>query len=236
MCLSPMFNDLLCIELVTLIILFFLNQHQSLLMTWYLGGLYLILIGLLALIANGDIFIGFLWVIDLGVGLIFLIFILHFTSFLNSKTYTVFNERNVIILLPLIIFITILSLSPLPHSNSKLYDSPCVSFLISWYDYYEILLIPLITDLNLLKELYFLNNSFEFFVINFLLFFGICLAILLTFLIRKQINILSMDQLKNKPFIKQINATFFIRNQNLITQQNTSTGLRLWKKNSHFRI
>jgi len=34
---------------------------------------------------DGDIFVGFLWVIDLGVGLIFFIFILHYTTFLHQK-------------------------------------------------------------------------------------------------------------------------------------------------------
>jgi hypothetical protein len=34
---------------------------------------------------DGDIFIGFLWVIDLGVGLVFFIFILHYSTFLHQK-------------------------------------------------------------------------------------------------------------------------------------------------------
>jgi hypothetical protein len=71
------------LSLVTLI--FFLNTY-SLLTLWYLGGLYLVLLGLWLLLEDGDIFVGFLWVIDLGVGLVFFIFILHYSSFLNQKT------------------------------------------------------------------------------------------------------------------------------------------------------
>ena len=41
---------------------------------------------------DSDIYIGFLWVIDLGVGLVFFIFMLHFTAFLHQKTY--FNISN----------------------------------------------------------------------------------------------------------------------------------------------
>jgi len=44
------------------------------------------LLGGLLLINDADIFIGFLWVIDLGVGLIFFIFIIHFTAFLYQKS------------------------------------------------------------------------------------------------------------------------------------------------------
>jgi len=50
-----------------------------------LAGLYLVLLGILLLLDDGDIFIGFLWVIDLGVGLVFFIFILHYSTFLHQK-------------------------------------------------------------------------------------------------------------------------------------------------------
>jgi len=36
-------------------------------------------------------------------------------------------------------------------------------FLICWYDYFELFFANSITDLNLLREIYFYNNSFEFF-------------------------------------------------------------------------
>lgn len=227
-----MFNELVCIESLMLIVLIFLNYQNSLLMTWYLGGVYLILIGLLALIDNGDIFIGFLWVIDLGVGLIFLLFVLHFSNFLNSKTHIIFSNRNSVLLLPSILTLWLLFTPLWLHSEMGASNVMANSFIISWYDYYEIFLSLNVTDLNLLREIYFFNNSFEFFLINFLLFFGICLSILLTFFIRKQVNILALDQFLTKPFLKQMNTTFFIRNQNLMTQQNASTGSRLWKKNA----
>lgn len=229
-----MINDSLIVEFLILIILFFFSNHQSLLMSWYLGGLYLIIVGFLALIMNGDIFIGFLWVIDLGVGLIFLLFILHFSSFLHSKNFILFSKRNSFFFtISFTLMFTILPFFSMT-SNKILLDAKLDSFLLSWYDYYEILFTFNITDLNLLRELYFVTNSFEFFLINFLLFFGILLTILLTFFIQKQTNILITDQLLHKPFLKQMNSTFFIRNQNLMTQQNASTGSRLWKKNSQF--
>jgi hypothetical protein len=65
-------------------------------MLLYTGGLYLIFVGLLSLLNDADIYIGFLWVIDLGVGLVFFIFILHFTSFLFQKSQFNLTARHFI--------------------------------------------------------------------------------------------------------------------------------------------
>ena len=79
------FNDTFVLEIIVLISIVSYITSTNLTMLLYTGGLYLIFIGLLSLINDADIYIGFLWVIDLGVGLVFFIFILHFTSFLFQK-------------------------------------------------------------------------------------------------------------------------------------------------------
>jgi|TARA_B110000259_G_scaffold135894_1_gene153077 hypothetical protein len=66
------------------------------------------LIGTLALINDADIYIGFLWVIDLGVGLVFFIFILHFTSFLFQKSFFNLSARHFFTLLLVSMSVTIL--------------------------------------------------------------------------------------------------------------------------------
>ena len=55
----------------------FYTLSSNLLILLYTGGLYLLLVGGLAFLNDSDVFIGFLWVIDLGVGLVFFIFILQ---------------------------------------------------------------------------------------------------------------------------------------------------------------
>ena len=54
---------------------------------------------------DADIYIGFLWVIDLGVGLVFFIFILHFTSFLFQKSQFNLTARHFIFAYLLLFFI-----------------------------------------------------------------------------------------------------------------------------------
>jgi len=74
-------------------------------MLLYTAGLYLIFIGLFALINDADIYVGFLWVIDLGVGLVFFIFILHFTSFLFQKSQFNLTARHFLFAYITIIFL-----------------------------------------------------------------------------------------------------------------------------------
>ena len=62
----------------------------------YNSGLYLILVGLYSLLNDSDIYIGFLWVIDLGVGLVFFIFMIHFIPFLHQKSNFEFSKKQLL--------------------------------------------------------------------------------------------------------------------------------------------
>lgn len=103
-------------------------------------------------------------------------------------------------------------------------------FFVSWYNYYDFFTLPIITDLNLLKEIYFNNNSLEFFIINFVLFYGILASILTTFLIKRIFSSLTFAQFFSYKLLQHTNATYFIRNQDFLKQQLTSAGTRVWEK------
>jgi hypothetical protein len=109
-------------------------------------------------------------------------------------------------------------------------------FLISWYDYYDFFYSNTITDLNLLREIYFYNNSFEFFLINFMLLYGIITSILVCFFIKRIFSFLNITQFKNFNLLNNINSVFFIRNQNFLKQQSTSTGTRVWIKKKKLKL
>lgn len=91
--------------MLILISVFFYITNTNLMMLLYTGGIYLILLGLLSLLNESDLFIGFLWVIDLGVGLVFFIFILHFTSFLFQKSEFNISSKLLFFLLTFISFL-----------------------------------------------------------------------------------------------------------------------------------
>jgi len=79
-------SEHLILEILATMTVFFLITSSNMMMLLYTAGLYLTLIGLYSILNDADIYIGFLWVIDLGVGLVFFIFMIHFTSFLQHKS------------------------------------------------------------------------------------------------------------------------------------------------------
>jgi hypothetical protein len=195
-------------------------------------------LGIWLLLDDGDIFVGFLWVIDLGVGLVFFIFILHYSTFLHQKANLDKSSRQACALLFLLSFLLAFFYfcsNPVDITYSNGFAKTWL-FLVSWYDYYDFFFSYVVTDLNLLREIYFFNNSFEFFLINFVLFYGIISAILASFLIKRVFNILNFSQLMNNDILTTINSTYFIRNQNFLKQQATSTGTRSWIKKKQTKL
>ena len=88
-----MLNELFILQILSIMTLIFFINSINIISLWYLAGIYLITLGLILLLDDADIFVGFLWVIDLGVGLIFFIFILHFSNFLHQKSFFDLSSR-----------------------------------------------------------------------------------------------------------------------------------------------
>ena len=232
-----MLNEMLVLQTLLIITMFFFVNTFNILTLWYLAGLYLILLGWWLLLDDGDIFVGFLWVIDLGVGLIFFMFILHYSTFLHQKSNLNKTSREFSFSALAFLFIPsffFFFTAPVSGTSSSTVMKTWL-FDLSWYDYYDFFFSLTVTDLNLLHEIYFTNNSFEFFLINFFLLYGIIATILMSFLVKRIFNYLNYDQLMNHRMLNQTRATYFIRTQDYLKQQLTSTGTRVWskKKNSN---
>lgn len=227
-----MMTDIFILQNLAFVTLFFFISTFNILSLWYLAGIYLVVLGVWLFLDDGDIFIGFLWVIDLGVGLVFFIFILHYSTFTQQKANLDKSSRELSIFFFVIFFVAFFFyfFAQPVDSNYLTGFSKTWFFLISWYDYFELFFANGVTDLNLLREIYFYNNSFEFFLINFMLFYGIVSAVLMTFLIKRIFSFLNVSQYLNYEMLYHINATYFIRNQNFIKQQAVSTGTRVWLK------
>ena len=216
--------------ILTSVLYFTISSNIMLLL--YTSGLYLIFVGVYSMLNDSDIYVGFLWVIDLGVGLVFFIFMLHFTSFLHQKTYFDVSSRLTSLTsymsFSILLYFYFYSYSMDNRSNNDLDKS--WFFHVTYIDYYSILHSCEITELNLLRDSYFTLNTFEFFIINFSLFFGLISAILLYFLIQKVFNLLNYSQIVDVNTLSGIESSFFIRHQNFMNQQNMSQSLRVWKK------
>ena len=191
------------------------------------------LIGLLLLINDSDVYVGFLWVIDLGVGLVFFIFILHFTSFLHQKSSFNLSHRFSLFMYIISLFIILIS-----YYIPNFTDNTCFGdlsktwfFKVNYLNYYSLLFSSEVTELNLLRDSYFLLNSFEFFLVNFSLLFGLISSILLIFSIHRIFNFLNFSQILEINSLKHINSNFFIKSQNFITQRNMPGVVKTWVKN-----
>lgn len=97
-------------------------------------------------------------------------------------------------------------------------------------DYYLVFNSNEVTDLNTLRDTYFALNTFEFYIVNFSLFYGLVASIILCFLIQRIFSYLNYSQIINAEILKKTQGGFFIRNQNFMTQQNTSATVRAWVK------
>jgi hypothetical protein len=226
------FNDTFFLETIILISVISYISSTNLMMLLYTGGLYLIFIGLLSLLNDADIYIGFLWVIDLGVGLVFFIFILHFTSFLFQKSQFNLTARHFIFSYLFCIFTIYYFYYFSNPVDTSFYGDLEKSwfFKLSYIDYFTVFYSNEVTDLNTLRDTYFLLNSFEFFVVNFSLFFGLIASILMCFMIQRIFAFLNYTQILNMDLLEKADTGFFIRQQNFTTQQNTSATVRSWKK------
>ena len=231
------FSDFFILEFLIIIISLYFASSNNIMILLYNAGLYLVLLGLYSLLNDSDIYIGFLWVIDLGVGLVFFIFMLHFIPFLHQKSNFNFSKKQLLsynlIFIFLLFYLYFFSFSIDTNTNSDL--AKTWFFHISYLDYYFIYFSNEITELNLLRETYFLVNGFEFFLINFSLFFGLITAILLCFMIHRIFNFLNYSQIKNVKLLNNLNSGFFIRNQNFVTQSNAPIVTKTWARKKNLK-
>jgi hypothetical protein len=223
---------MLCLEIILFLVLIFIFSVQEIATLWYLAGIYLGVLGFVLLRQEGDILVGFLWVVDLGVGLIFFVFILHFANFLTQKVYFNISSKSSILVSGILVFFVkyLYTLSFPINSQSEV--SIGRSFIVSWYDYYDLFSLVPSSDLGVLRETYFLNNSIEFVAINFMLLYGVISAISLSFWVKRVLSRLHVDSFTSLETFSRANSTFLIRTQNLISQQQQTTETRVWKKKS----
>lgn len=224
------FLDFFCLEMFIVIVTFYFILSNNIIVLLYNAGLFLFMVGMYSLLKDADIYIGFLWVIDLGVGLIFFIFMLHFVPFIHQKSKLNIKSRFLLVY-NIFFFVSLLYLYVFSFNIDKFsyFDlNRMWYFSINYLDYYLILFTNDVTELNLLKECYFLLNGFEFFLINFSLFYGLVTSILLCFMIQRIFNFLNYSQISRLKMLGKLDSGFFIRNQNFVSQANAPIVTRNW--------
>ena len=221
-----MLSDVFLSQTITLILCFSFIYVLNTFVIWYLILSIICLISMILFLDNFDIFVGFLLLIDLGVILIFLVFVFHFVNFLDNTNLIKRYPTLYVSILLLSILLSIMFI----FSNNSTYGYS-FSFFITWYDYFLLNLHYFKTDLNLLKEVYFYNNSFEFIVINLFIIYGLVLAIITFFLIKKMNLKKILYFFKSYSKLNLKTSYLFIRNQNIIAQQDEGSVLKIIRRN-----
>lgn len=222
-------NESYLLQLTLLIVVFYLFLAISPLTLWMLSALFLVTIGLIGLSLNLNILIGFLWVIDLGVGLIFLVFVSNLVVFGETKL-TPPSQQSFKALSMLTILGALVYLSPSFKPEFPLSQAINPSNSSSHLNYYLLFSDKEISQLNLLREIFFYNNAWEFILINYLVLSGLIGMVVFNFSITTSHRQQTLSHLALNIPLNSAIAPLFIRDQNFVTQQQTSHSVRLWEK------
>lgn len=217
-------------QLYIFIIIFFLFNLQDSFNTNLVGVVYLLSLSAYSFMFDLDVYAGFLIIIDLGVFFIMFTFIISLSKFLvnklNLNLNLTFGYTSVIIFL--VVFLFNFYLYNVDFNYTKNIENIWF-FYLNYYNYYEINSTLLISEMGVLKEIYFNNNYFEFFLISIVVYFAIFSSFFLfNFLSKFSINnILNFNNfMKNN----KNNSSYFFRYQNFIKQSYASSNTKLWIK------
>lgn len=170
-----------------------------------------------------ELFTGFLYVIEITV-VFMLLLVLFYLNFKGSTPVVSSNSKYIYFAFVLVIFSM-----PMFYSETELY-LPCLFDTINLWDNYYLCLSNLaMNDFIGLYLSYYFINSYEFILIGWMLFLGSILCITLFNLVgsSKSTNHLLLKKFINF-FLNSLDF-YFLRKQNLITQNNTQPGLRIIK-------
>lgn len=222
-----MFNEYIFIQflIVLFLFLFFFNYEQFFLIINAI--IFLILISIYAWLEDLDILINFLLIIDLGLFLILFVFIINsinlFSFFKSNINFTIFFNIFILFIVCWFFFKIFFQ-----NFNSTFYIINL--FVILYQDWFFLFQLLFFTDLQLLSEIYFNFNFFEFIIMNIIIYLTIIFVYYITYfnVIKNAFNFKFSFFLFLKK--KIINNTFFLKNQQFQKQLITPIKTRVWTK------
>lgn len=214
-----LFNEFLLIQLILLLLLFFVVLASDYVFVLLNSVLFLVVSGLLLWLLELDVYVNFLMVIDLGVFFVLIALLVNFISLFQS-----YNSLN-----PSFIFF-LLSLSFFFFLKLQLVASPSNLMHITFYNWFSIYSLNYFTDLQILSDVYYLFNSFEFIYMNFYLYLTI-FAVYLYFNLKRaaELNL----NLKVSSYLTHGNSSVLMKQQDFHKQAQQLSTVRVWGR---FRV
>ena len=145
-----MLNEFLILQLLIIILACFFYKIYDSFNLILASTSYLIITSLYLFLLDGDIFISFLLILDLGVFFIFFAFLMHLTSFLTNKNYLNYSFSTTLVLV-FFLPVTFVLLSYNNSSLTQLYIDCNWYFLLTHYNFYSLLNSNFQSEMNLLR-------------------------------------------------------------------------------------
>lgn len=158
-----LFNDLLLLQLTLLLILVFVSLTSDYLFIVFNSTLFLVAFGIILWFSELDVYVNFLMVIDLGVffvlAALLVNFIPMFQVYISSTTRPIF-----------LVALVLISFAAFPVNVKS--DIPS-TFGVVFYNWFDVFGLNYFSDLQLLSDVYYVFNCFEFLVMNVYLYLTI---------------------------------------------------------------
>lgn len=221
-------NDFFFLQFIILYILYNIYYTNNLYFILFYIFIIFFLIGLFISLYNLELFTAFLWLTECVIVFISVLFLFYLNVYgnifkINMKIYS-FKYLNVYAG-----FFCLTTLMTFYFELENLFINELNSILI-WENYYESLFNSKMNDFYGLYISYYLINSFEFVLIGFLLLFASLVCVNLNkfnknFKLNNYYDLFTIFDF----FFEFVNF-FFLRKQNLVNQENSSSSTRVFKK------
>lgn len=224
-----MLNDSTLFQILLMLSLLFIMNSSDLFFLIVNSIFYLLIISAYAWLNDFDVFVNFLVIIDLGLFFIFFIFFVSNSNLFTSKLSNTPTTPQLILW-----FTTLLVLNLFVAFASEESSIGGVAYpaLITFFDWYSVLGFVFSADLQLMSELYFNFNLFEFIIMNFYIYLSLFLVYYFFSMPIISDSIQFLLNLNNSFFYKLIDFSNFVKFQDFEKQRNSVESVRVWSKTS----
>lgn len=214
-----LFNDFIFLQLVLLSALVFTLLASDYLFLVLNSTLFLVIFGVLLWFAELDVYVNFLMVIDLGVFFVLAALLVNFVPLFQSHISSTFSTTLVSALL-------LFSVSSyLLGGELDYYSTPEIIF----YNWADIFGLNYFSDLQLLSDIYYVFNCFEFLIMNLYLYLTI-LTVYIFFTLKRLLEVSSV--FTGNMFQNNGAHSVVMKQQDFHKQSQQLATVRVWSRNT----
>lgn len=224
-----MFLEATTLQILILITLILVYYSSDLFYFILNSILFLVLITSYVWLKDGDLFLNFLLIIDLGLYFLFFIFFLHYSNLFSSVQ--LFRSSNLgFVYLTIVLIICSWSFK-FCYLESESFSA--VQLQLSFYNWYALSLFVFAADLQLLSELYFGFNFIEFILMNLYIYIVLLAIYYIISLPIVYTLVTWVRSFQYTSLLRLAGSSVFLKTQDLDKQRTSSEAVRVWGVSSN---